>query len=243
MFHDTSSSSDPQTVPPIRLDFMSSVYLFVLPLWRDGFLLTPPKKNLLDVQRLVNYLAGDNAMWCDFALYLNKPLFVFGNRFVPEPNKHVSHKVCKYITGHRLMVTPSKLRKNYDPFVWLKEALGWFGYQISRSKYDLVESEFEFEATRPNSLSIRFSPEQWQSFFLQKHATREVSIGHRKFTFKFGKHSSLLVDRRLYLQAMLLIFFMIPNHRGWSDSTKDFKYNNSAIIKCLESVQSHYPIV
>jgi hypothetical protein len=241
MFNETSSSGSASKLPPIRLDFMSSVYPYILPLWRDGYLLTPPKKFLFDVAKLVNYLAGENAMWCDFATYLNKPLLVFGSRFVPEANKHISHKSCKFIINHRLLVKPNKLRKNYDPSIWLKEALSWFGFQFSRTKYDLVEGEFEFEATRPNSLPIRFNSEQWQHFFIQKRGTREVSIGHRKFSFKFYKHASLIICRKTYLQAMLIIFFMAPNHRGWSDSTKDFKYNNSAIIKCLESIGTHYP--
>jgi hypothetical protein len=129
-----------QRYPPLRLDFMSNVFPFVLPLCKNGTLITPTHDLGSEVHRFVDFMAGSNLMWCDFATYLSKPPFQYGIPFIPQPMVRVDHAACLKIVKHRFF-GEAKHNRNF----WIDNALGRCGYQFVRFT-DLPDDQFEFEA-------------------------------------------------------------------------------------------------
>jgi hypothetical protein len=89
-----SAASKECIFPPLRSEFMSSIFPFVLPLFRDGTIITPTHDLSIEVHRFIDYMAGSNPIWCDFATYLSKPSFKYGIPFIPPPMLRVDHDDC-----------------------------------------------------------------------------------------------------------------------------------------------------
>jgi len=135
----------PETMPPsLRLPFMSELFLSILPLCREGCILTPPVKLLHEAQRLVDFVGGANPIWSDFAIFLNKPAFIIGISYVPPPEHHVSHEACKFVIDHFLRLHPGE--GIYFTRSLIESVLARFDYAISYFKYLDGLYLFEFEA-------------------------------------------------------------------------------------------------
>ncbi len=146
------SNPDNVLCPPLRLNFMSSVFPHILMLMRDGMLLTPSESHLYDVHAAVQYLSGSNAMWIDFATYLSKPLLTFGIQFIPDPNLVVSHEECERLIQHPFFAKAPPFTTND----FLKYNIGWIAEAVSVCDYHmgpmtkLPASQFTFEVKNPN---------------------------------------------------------------------------------------------
>jgi hypothetical protein len=144
-YHNKQKSKPmPETTPPsLRLPFMSELFPFILPLCREGCVLTPPLNLLREVYAMVDYVAGENEIWSDFAKYLSQPPFIMGIKYIPQPDRFVTHEACKFLNDHYLSLGPEE-----DAFYTrslVEATLTRFEFRVSYFKY-IGYYHFEFEA-------------------------------------------------------------------------------------------------
>src|SRR6266550_8462844 len=125
-------------LPPYYSEYMSNVFPFILPLCREGTMITPTSELSSEVHSFVNFMAGTNPIWCDFATYLSKPWFKFGIRFIPQPMIRVDHSACLQIINHPFL---GERRQK----MWIEEALSRLRYNCAKYVH-LIDGQFDLQA-------------------------------------------------------------------------------------------------
>jgi hypothetical protein len=217
------------SLPPLRLDYPVDIYPHVVPLWREGCLFTPPRHLLHEVWSFVDFMAGSNSTWIDFALYLSKPLLTFGLRFIPDPLVVISHESCAQIINDPLFVKalPGFLDKRSNhPSDWITEALALFKFRII-SYTSLPDHQFELFAKGINGNPVSLASSKIQQLFLSRHETSFNQIRYQGCYYDIEiLRDSPHYGSTLHFQLLFTVEWILP-YLDYANQLNETKYEKS----------------
>jgi hypothetical protein len=222
-------------LPPLYVDHMSNLYPHILPLWREGQLFTPSVEILHEVHRFVDYIAGSNQIWIDFAKYLCKPMLKFGPQFVPPAKCLVSHEDVRLLFQNPLFVECDQ-KVTIHPLNWIGSLFKMLKYYVTDFKW-LPHGQFEMMAERENSQSLQISSQDIiRVFFGQPRASyfASVLVKGKSYPSKLPSDSPLIgtID---HFKLILINEIIRPRFKfNAEDGTKITKYMESLGLENIE---------
>jgi hypothetical protein len=207
-------------LPPYYSEYMSNVFPFILPLCREGTMITPTLELSSEVHSFVNFMAGTNPIWCDFATYLSKPWFKFGIRFIPQPMIRVDQTACLQIINHPFL---GECRQK----MWIEDALGRLRYNCAKYAH-LIDGQFELQAYhKEDGNTVRLTSSEMQVLFLEQPKASRF----KKSKLRDGKYYSYHLTEKsahygsdLHFQLILLTEWLYPVVQSLSYKRKTKAY-------------------